>query len=251
MCLYCSGSMTWPQTQTDFHYITGCTQEGRNRLELEPGWRGAGRRNVGQSRTMTSYHRAFNLYLCNSPSTTRAGKAREEALRTDRSPPSQLSGGREERQAKSSDLISEEGKEKGGERRIRVLPLLYFVLSPLLTVTQDCVLWMPQRWSCYAHKAQPGLILLPFCSLTIQAHFTGASIQISVVQGKQIKQKLCNMLSDCVRPWQMKVSCCLASRHFNIPKFTFRHLSFTFLNCHLLSSHRWWGDFEEVPQSCY
>lgn len=30
----------------------------------------------------------------------------------------------------SSDLITQEGKEKGGEHRIRVLPLLYFVLSP-------------------------------------------------------------------------------------------------------------------------
>lgn len=71
----------------------------------------------------------------------------------------------------SSDLISEEGKEKGGERRIRVLPLLYFILSPLLTVTQACVLWMPQRWSYYTHKAEPVLILLLFCSVTIQGSF--------------------------------------------------------------------------------
>ena len=29
----------------------------------------------------------------------------------------------------SSDLISQEGREKGGEHWIRVLPLLYFILS--------------------------------------------------------------------------------------------------------------------------
>ncbi|TNN83251.1 hypothetical protein EYF80_006584 [Liparis tanakae] len=39
----------YPQTQTYFHYITGCTQDGRNRLELEPGWRGVRRHNVASS----------------------------------------------------------------------------------------------------------------------------------------------------------------------------------------------------------
>lgn len=53
MCAYCSRSMTKSQTETYFHYITGCTQEGRNRLELEPGWRGVARHNVGH-RTVTS-----------------------------------------------------------------------------------------------------------------------------------------------------------------------------------------------------
>lgn len=59
-------------------------------------------------------------------SATRVGEAREEVLRTDRLP---LEGPGGET-GQSSDLISQEGKEKGGERRIRTLPLLYFILSP-------------------------------------------------------------------------------------------------------------------------
>lgn len=75
---------------------------------------------------MTSQHRAFSLRLCNRPSATRVAEAGEEALRTDSLP----LGGPGGETGQSSDLTSQEGKEKGGERRIRALPLLYFILSP-------------------------------------------------------------------------------------------------------------------------
>lgn len=63
--------------------------------------RGVGGQNVGH-RTLTLYHRAFNMQLCNSPpptTTTRLGEAWEEAPGTQRS--LSLSGGRAEGQARA------------------------------------------------------------------------------------------------------------------------------------------------------
>lgn len=87
----------------------------------------SGRHNVGH-RTMTSQRRASNLRLCNEPSATRVGEAWGGSAE-DRQTPLPL-GGPGGETGRGSDLISQEGKEKGGERRIRALPLLYFILSP-------------------------------------------------------------------------------------------------------------------------
>lgn len=83
---------------------------------------------ISAKTTMTSQTLCYQkTLLCNSCSATHAGEAAEEVPRTDRPPhPLRRLGGETGR---GSDLISQEGREKGGESWIRVLPLLYFILS--------------------------------------------------------------------------------------------------------------------------
>lgn len=105
---------------------------------------------------------------------------------------------------------------------------LFYPFS-LLTVNQACVLWMPQRWSYYTHKAEPGLILLLFCSVTMQGSFyEGASIQISVVQDKQNEAKVMQCVERLLplqADWSVLLIGLKAQSHFNIPKFTLKHLA--------------------------
>lgn len=109
---------TSPQTQTYFHSHRRM-HSGRGGRWGGGGWRGASRRIVGH-RAMTSQHRASVLYLCNRPPAP-PRLAGEEA-------PEAESGGGLDTGRWGSDLISQEGKEKGGERRIRAQPLQYFIL---------------------------------------------------------------------------------------------------------------------------
>lgn len=114
--------------------------------------RAADSQNVGQ-RTMTSSRRACDLQLHNRdtpphyhhrhlfqhhPHQSRQGGSSRET-QPPPSPSLSLSVGGRAETGQGSDLISQEGREKGAARWIRVLPWLYFIPSPPLTPRRACV----------------------------------------------------------------------------------------------------------------
>lgn len=112
VCAYCNGSMAWPRTQTYFHYITGCTQEGRSRLELEPGWRGVGRhkcRSQDDDLITSCLQPAVTQQPQRHPCWSGRGGSTE-----DRQTPPSLSGGRAERQARAQIWFRRKERRREG-----------------------------------------------------------------------------------------------------------------------------------------
>lgn len=108
---------------------------------------------------------------------------------------------------------------------------------------------MPQRWSYYTHKAEPGLILLLFCSVTIQDCFFYGGQKSDKYSSRETKWS-----KSYVTSWAATATCVsfflIGLRdqwHFNIPKFPPKHLflfHFPLLSFSKLLLYWLAGDFE-------